>query len=540
MTPTQEHLLKLLLEIDEICRRHDITYFLEAGTLLGAVRHNGFIPWDNDLDITMKEADYNRFVEVCQQELDPTKRVMADNRRNREYPSVFGRYIDRETCRINNTTLFWDDYIGQSIDVFCMVELPADPEDIYEAEVRYNAYDEVVNRSFRHLRRKRSYTMDRYNEYLKAYETDRDAFLAEVEPKIFGHTYEGSQWYMVTSANGYNILPRAPFEKVAYVSFEGHMVPIPEDYFDLMVYYYGDTFGLIPDKKQIHTEMSHNHIPCKYYSDEFRACIDMPEFLGKRATWKNNMMQEGAMWTDAYLDYTSCLGLMLKMDIEDEIAEKNIDVMDLVNNPTPEGDEVLRNLFNLYIERQTSSTVVYAKCHLALGEDLEYAALYTALLLKGDRAAFDDMISVRTVNRVPMTDRIQNLVDYARHYRAAKKFILYREFAKSQEHIDWCVERHGTNSNFKTMQLMVDSGLAETADDWQSVLNSAEEILVESPDNEYAWEAKADALRFMGEREQANEIYVRLRDTAVDGFVMNRAIQQVGPSETPRFSTTKE
>ena len=55
MTATQEHLLKLLLEIDEICKKHDITYFLEYGTMLGAVRHEGFIPWDADVDISMTE-----------------------------------------------------------------------------------------------------------------------------------------------------------------------------------------------------------------------------------------------------------------------------------------------------------------------------------------------------------------------------------------------------------------------------------------------------------------------------------------------------
>ena len=56
--------LEILKVIDKICREHDIPYSLYAGTLLGAVRHQGFIPWDDDLDICMSRANYNRFLKV--------------------------------------------------------------------------------------------------------------------------------------------------------------------------------------------------------------------------------------------------------------------------------------------------------------------------------------------------------------------------------------------------------------------------------------------------------------------------------------------
>lgn len=61
--------LEVLEQIDRICRRHNIQYFAEWGTLLGAVRHNGFIPWDDDLDIGMKRADYEKFLKVAESEL---------------------------------------------------------------------------------------------------------------------------------------------------------------------------------------------------------------------------------------------------------------------------------------------------------------------------------------------------------------------------------------------------------------------------------------------------------------------------------------
>ena len=62
-------MIKLLLEVDRICRKHDIRYFAHAGTLLGAVRHKGFIPWDDDVDLMMLRPDYEKFKRVAAKEL---------------------------------------------------------------------------------------------------------------------------------------------------------------------------------------------------------------------------------------------------------------------------------------------------------------------------------------------------------------------------------------------------------------------------------------------------------------------------------------
>lgn len=62
-------MLEMLVEFDLICKKHKLQYWLDAGTLLGAVRHGGFIPWDDDIDLSMPVEDYNKFVEIAENEL---------------------------------------------------------------------------------------------------------------------------------------------------------------------------------------------------------------------------------------------------------------------------------------------------------------------------------------------------------------------------------------------------------------------------------------------------------------------------------------
>ena len=60
--------LDMLKELDKVCRKHNISYFLDSGSLLGTIRHGGFIPWDDDIDIVMLREDYNRFINECKNE----------------------------------------------------------------------------------------------------------------------------------------------------------------------------------------------------------------------------------------------------------------------------------------------------------------------------------------------------------------------------------------------------------------------------------------------------------------------------------------
>ena len=87
--------LEMMLKIDEICKRHDLTYYLMGGTLIGAVRHQGFIPWDDDIDLGMPRPDYEKFLQVAPKELGEEFGILTPYD-TEGYPFTFAKVINKK------------------------------------------------------------------------------------------------------------------------------------------------------------------------------------------------------------------------------------------------------------------------------------------------------------------------------------------------------------------------------------------------------------------------------------------------------------
>ena len=114
----QERMLELLCEIDSICKKHGIRYWLSSGTLIGAVRHGGFIPWDDDLDIEMMREDYERLMDVLPTEL-PSTMALQNHRTDHTYFFFYAKVRDRRSLLSegNNYDRMWKEQ-GIYIDIF--------------------------------------------------------------------------------------------------------------------------------------------------------------------------------------------------------------------------------------------------------------------------------------------------------------------------------------------------------------------------------------------------------------------------------------
>ena len=115
----QNVLLEMMADIDRVCKKNGIRYILDAGTMLGAVRHKGFIPWDDDLDIAMLREDYIEFTKIANKELCD-KYIFQCPENTREYPYSFGKVFCKNTKFVEHFTKDLDICHGVYIDVFPM------------------------------------------------------------------------------------------------------------------------------------------------------------------------------------------------------------------------------------------------------------------------------------------------------------------------------------------------------------------------------------------------------------------------------------
>lgn len=116
---------EMLGAVIEICERHNISYCAVAGTVLGAVRHGGYIPWDDDLDIAMPRADYERFLEHAKDELD--ERFFLQNFETEQTCVNYFTKIRRNgTLFVQESDVKVDMHRGIFIDIFPLDKLPSD------------------------------------------------------------------------------------------------------------------------------------------------------------------------------------------------------------------------------------------------------------------------------------------------------------------------------------------------------------------------------------------------------------------------------
>ena len=242
----QQALTSLLVEFDRVCKVLDIPYILFAGTLLGAVRHQGFIPWDDDLDIMMLRADYDRFLAEAPAVLD-TDRFYLQGAFTAHWPLFFSK------LRLNGTTCLEkyhpkDPLVHQGIyiDIF-----PCDNAAATEVgrRAQFLAAKVVIAKALD----KRGYDTD--NPIKKLYMAAcrllpqkpfwRFATKGKADSPVVHSFFGGARSYRK------NVYPREWFTVHSEAVFEGGTYPIPAAYDAMLTALYGDYKILPPPEERV-------------------------------------------------------------------------------------------------------------------------------------------------------------------------------------------------------------------------------------------------------------------------------------------------
>lgn len=120
----QRTILIIMDEIHRICQKYKISYSICGGTLLGAVRHEGFIPWDDDFDIMMIRSEYEKFISVCKKELNTNKFYLQTQNTDKYYAFAFAKIQLRGTIFLEEWALNVKIPKGIFVDIFPLDNLP--------------------------------------------------------------------------------------------------------------------------------------------------------------------------------------------------------------------------------------------------------------------------------------------------------------------------------------------------------------------------------------------------------------------------------
>ena len=142
----QACILELMVNIDRVCREHHLRYYLLAGTMLGAVRHKGFVPWDDDADIALPRKDYNILIAHANEWL-PKHIELVSGIQNPHYPYAFARIQDANTTYILRRSF---NFIGGlPVDIFPLDGMTTNP---LKRKWHYMRYDFYVRLMYYNLR----------------------------------------------------------------------------------------------------------------------------------------------------------------------------------------------------------------------------------------------------------------------------------------------------------------------------------------------------------------------------------------------------
>lgn len=134
------HMLK---DFDALCEKYHIDYFACGGTALGGIRHKGFIPWDDDIDLGMTREHYERFLEVAEKEYDGRYKVL-NHRTNPDFPVMITKWYRRGTKFMDDDAVTTNVTAGIAIDIFCFDNVADDKKGLRRQAAKAWIYGKLL------------------------------------------------------------------------------------------------------------------------------------------------------------------------------------------------------------------------------------------------------------------------------------------------------------------------------------------------------------------------------------------------------------
>ena len=526
MTEKQELLLQLFREIDEICKKHNLRYVMAGGTLIGVLRNEGFIPWDDDVDIYMPKSDWDKFVEICKTEMPPNRAIHCSDV-DRTYTNGFPRYASTDSCSIHKHQIIGEDKAGEIIDVLTLDPIPDDDREYEKYRTHMMIYTDLLNISmvvgarweisaFQYL-----YWLLRYKFFGK------DRTLKKLEKIMFSYKEEECSRYAMRWGGCPFLFDKDMMFPVKYMDFEGTKVMVPNRTSDYLIWHYGDEWSYIPPhgERESHESV---YVPGATYQeirDEYLPRIDKGRIRRQMTFRKFYCLIQTRKDHKLDMRRNRIKAGVIAKDLEARVmkSEKNVETL------LAEGHyDVLNELFEDYYKTQLSVEFIgredykgirpfYHPTLIAVEDSVFQIAMLTLIYTERVSKAYR-LYEVRK-KLDHLTQEMEQTVEDIRRFRKAACHYEFREMKEAEEIVDDLLRKYPDAPGF--LKFKCRFVMVRVQDPWNA--SEAEGFLAYAlrifPHDGYFIKYKGDLLWKKGLQDEALEHFAEARECTSNGIV---------------------
>ena len=518
LTPLQKRLLATIKHVDDICKRNDITYYLGGGTALGAVRHRGFLPWDDDADLYITRDNWLKLEKVLEKEL-PDNLTLVTTKTHPHYKNPLCRIVDEESTIFYKSRIADETPHGVQVEFFILDPIPNDQQQRQEYFKNLWLYVELLVPYFRLANERLPEEVTDAKAYLKgrirSALVGNEKVLRELEDKLFSYSQKDCDNFCLRWGQRAIVYNKDIYQEPRYVDFEDVKLPVSTKVESQLRIDYGDTWMNVPsaDNQIVHEFFGNLDKSYKEHMDYIYKYVDLEKMrknLQKRKT-RNVIVYSYRQKMNKEL-------FVLRRTVEElrlqQVLERRAE---FESNFLAQNYSEIVDMFDEYISAQGSKDFIRQGAFLEIEDGMLYRILLS-LVMVGRYYDADKILSLRRNQAKELPEEIDELHQMIQSIREISVSRYANELFNKQDEIKGIVTKYPDQVDAVKADIL--SRLDSKNSDLPALENRIKNLMKVYPGDGELTKLLADIYFIKGDYSKAKDAYKEAQLSTVNGIIL--------------------